>query len=208
MRSSPLFFAAILLLFAKVTVCAGEIREFDLKTTAQLGRELNRVSQRLDKGATDDVRKRAKQTMIEALKGRLFKIHYEYLVVDDPDGSGFLAYALPTKPGKIVLGGNFRVTVSVDGRKAERVDALARSLLPSPRPPKGSEGQKPLFVSMSQVVSNRPLETCVYTSLHDKVMVSVGMVDDGKVWVFVGDKIYEMTPELRRSLGIEDSDKK
>ena len=197
------------LLFASSSAFAAEIREFDVKTVARLGREMNRVSQRADKGATDAVRKRAQQTAIAALRARLFKIRYDFLVVDDPDRSGFLVYAMPTKPGEIVLGGNFRVTVSADGSKAERVDALARTLLPSPKPPKGMEGQKPLTVSMSQIVSNRPLETCVYTSLHDKVIVSVGMVNDNaKVWVFVGDKIFEMTPELLRSLGIEDSKKK
>lgn len=99
-------------------------------------------------------------------------------MIDDPDGRGFLVYALPSKPGEIVMGGQFRVTVSADGGKAERVDALSRSLLFSPKPPKGMEEQKPLTVSMSQLVSNRPLETCVYTSLHDKVIVSVGMVND------------------------------
>lgn len=195
-------------LLVAVPAFAGEIREFDLKTTAQLGRELNRVSQQPDRGATNAVRKRAKQTATAALKNRLFKIHYDYVVLDDPDRSGFLVYALPTKPGEIVLGGQFRVTVSADGGKVERVDALSRTLLPSPRPPKGMEGQKPITVSMSQLVSNRPLETCVYTSLHDKVIVSVGMVNDNaKVWMFVGDKIFEMTPELLRSLGI-DSKKK
>lgn len=208
MRPLSLLFVWPLLLVATSCVTASEIREFDLQTTAQLGRDLNLVSHRPDKGATNEVQKRAMQTAIEALKGRLFKIHYQYLVVGDPDGNGFLVYALPTKRGEIVLGGDFRVTVSADGGKAERVDALARSLLPSPKPPKGSKGQKPVFVTMSQIVSNKPLETCVYTSLHDKVMVSVGMEGDGKIWVFIGDEIYEMTPELLRSLGMEDSKKK
>ena len=209
MRPLPLLFIVALLALANRCVCAGEIREFDLKTTARLGREMNRVSQRADKGATNDVRKRARQSGIDAVKGRLFKSRYEYLVVDDPDGSGFLVYAMPAKPGEIVLGGNFRVTVSADGSKAERVDALARSILPAPKAPKGLAGQKPLIVSMGQIVSIRPLETCVYTSLHDKVIVSVGMVNDNaKVWVFVGDEIFEMTPELLQSLGIEDSKKK
>jgi hypothetical protein len=197
------------ILFASSSAFAAEIREFDLKTTAQLGRELNRVSRQPDRGATNAVRKRARQTAIEALKGRLFKIRYDYVVLDDPDHSGFLVYALATKPSEIVMGGHVRVTVSADGGKAERVDALSRSLLLSPKPPKGMEGQKPLTVSMSQIVSNRPLETCVYMSLHDSVIVSVGMVNDNaKVWVFVGDEIFEMTPELLRSLGIEDSKKK
>jgi hypothetical protein len=86
---------------------------------------MNRVSQRPDKGATNDIRRRATQTGIEAVKSRLFKIRYEYLVINDPDGSGFLVYAMPmpTKPGEVVLGGNFRVTVSADGSKAERFDA-------------------------------------------------------------------------------------
>jgi hypothetical protein len=206
MRLVPLLLS---LPFLAVSVCGAEIREFDLKTVARLGREMNRVSQRADKGATDPVRKRAQQSGIAALKGRLFKIRYDFLVVDDPDGSGFLVYAMPIRPGNVALGGNFRVTVSADGNKAERVDAMARTLLPAFKPPKGLEGQKPFTVSMSQIVSNRPLETCVYTSLHDKVIVSVGMVNDNiKVWVFVGDKIFEMTPELLRSLGIEDAKRK
>lgn len=190
-----------------ISASAAEIREFDLKTVARLGREMNRVSQRADKGATDAIRKQAQQTAIAALKGRLFKIRYEFLVVDDPDGSGFLVYAMPTRPGEVVLGGNFRVTVSADGSKAERVDAMARTLLPTPKPPKGLEGEKPVAVTMSQIVSNRPLETCVYTSLHDKVIVSVGMVNDNaRVWAFVGDKIFEITPQMIKQME-EDSKK-
>jgi hypothetical protein len=209
MRRVSLLLVSVFPLIATSIILAGEIREFDLKTVERLGREMNRVSQRPDRGATDAVRKQAQQTAIAALKGRLFKIRYDFLVVDDPDGIGFLVYAMPVKPGEVVLGGNFRVTISADGSKAERIDAMARTLLPAPKPPKGLEGQKPLTVSMGQIVSTRPLETCVYTSLHDKVIVSVGMVNDNaKVWVFVGDKIFEMTPELLRSLGIEDSKKK
>ena len=204
MRLVPLVIAVLIPFIA---ASAGEIREFDLKTTAQLGRELNRLSQQPDRGATNAVRKRAKQTAIEALGNRLFKIHCDYVVLDDPDRSGFLVYALSTKPGEIVMGGQFRVTVSADGGNAERVDALSRSLLFSPKPPRGMEGQKPLIVSMSQIVSNKPLETCVYTSLHDKVIVSVGMVNDNaRVWAFVGDKIFEMTPQMMKQ--IEEDSKK
>jgi hypothetical protein len=62
---------------------AGGIREFDLKTIERLGNELTRVSQTRDKGATTPVRKRAKQTAIAALKGKLFDIHYDYVVLDE-----------------------------------------------------------------------------------------------------------------------------
>jgi hypothetical protein len=197
----PLFALAV------ITVCSSafgsQIREFDVKTVSRLGAQLARLSDTSEKGATNPTRKRARDTAVAALKGRLFDIPYNYVVVDDPDGSGFLDYALAHAKNEIILGGHFRVTVSADGSKAERVDALSNSLLRQPPPPKGHEGEKPLTVSMSQIVSNRPLETCVYTSLHDKVIVSVGMVNDNaKVWAFVGEKIFEMTPEMMREMGV------
>jgi hypothetical protein len=190
------------LLIACSSVFGNQIREFDLKTVEHLGRELAQLSDTPDKGATTPERRRARDTAIAALKGKLFDIHYAYVVVNDPGGSGFLVYALPHAKNEIILGGNFRVSVSANGSKAERVDALSNTLLRQPPPPKGYEGEKPITVSMSQIVSNRPLETCVYTSLHDKVMVSVGMVNDNaKIWMFVGDKIFEMTPELMKQIG-------
>jgi hypothetical protein len=202
----PIAIILSILLCAVAPAVASEIREFDLKTTERLGGELARVSQRPDRGATNSVKKRAIQTAKTALQGRLFNIHYDYVVLDDPDGSGFLVYALAQSKDQIVLGGHFRVTVSANGEKAERVDALSHTLLVSPPPPKGSKGSKPLTVSMSQIVSNKPLETCVYTSLHDKVIVSVGMVNDNaKVWMFIGDKIFEMTPELMKQMGIDEN---
>lgn len=185
------------------SVLGSQIREFDLKTVARLGAQLARLSDTADKGATSPARKRARDTAVAALEGKLFDIPYKYVVVDDPDGSGFLVYALAYAKNEIILGGHFRVTISADGSKAERVDALSNTLLRQPPPPKGHEGEKPLTVSMSQIVSNKPLETCVYTSLHDKVIVSVGMVNDNaKVWVFVGDKIFEMTPEMMKQMSV------
>ena len=191
--------------FSCSSVLASQIREFDLKTVSRLGARLARLSDTADKGATTPVRKRARETAVAALKGRLFDIPYNYVVLDDPDGSGFLVYALAHSKNEIILGGHFRVTVSSDGSKVERVDALSNTLLRQPPPPKGLEGEKPLTVSMSQIVSNRPLETCVYTSVHDKVIVGVGMVNDNaKVWMFVGDKIFEMTPKLMKEMGMRD----
>ena len=124
--------ASILSIFlCAFTAFASEIREFDVKTLERLGNELTRVSQTSAKGATDSVRKRAKQTAIVALKGKLFDIRYEYVVLNDPDGSGFLVYALGKgpKPGDVVVCGHFRVTVSADGNKVERVDALSQGLM-------------------------------------------------------------------------------
>jgi hypothetical protein len=115
----------IAMLFSASSTFPSEIRVFDLKTIERLGNELTRVSQRPDRGATSPERKRAKQTAIAALKGRLFDIHYDYVVLGDPDGSGFLVYALAStgKPTDFVLPGHFRVTVSADGSEAQRVAA-------------------------------------------------------------------------------------
>src|SRR5437016_4706663 len=128
MKLCVLFIGAIL--FFSIYAFASEIREFDIKTLQRLGNELTRVSQTPDRGATTPERRRAKQTAIAALKGKLYDIHYDYVVLDDPDGSGFLVYALgrTSNPGDVVLAGHFRVTVSTDGAKAERVDALSKSL--------------------------------------------------------------------------------
>src|SRR5437660_10857752 len=111
-----------------VSVLGSEIREFDIKTIELLGNELTRVSQSPQKGATTPARKRAKQTAMAALQGKLFNIHYDYVVLDDPDGSGFLVYALAASRNsdEIMLGGHRRVSVSADGGKAERVDLLSR----------------------------------------------------------------------------------
>lgn len=193
----------IAILFSVGSTFASEIREFDLKTIERLGSELARVSQRPDRGATNLVRKHAIQTAKTALQGKLFNIRYDFVVLDDPDSSGFLVYALAQSRNKIVLGGHFRVTVSADGETGERVDALSHTLLFAPPPPKGLKGKRPVTVSMSQVVSNKPLETCVYTSLHDKVIVSVGMMD-GTVWSFVLDKVFKMTPEMMKEMGVDE----
>src|SRR5207237_5267592 len=91
MRAVPLI---VTILFLSTAAFAGEIREFDLKTIERLGNELTRVSQSPEKGATSPVRKRAKQSAIAALRGKIFNIHYDYVVLDDHDGSGFLVYAL------------------------------------------------------------------------------------------------------------------
>jgi hypothetical protein len=123
-RVYPIAFAILLSCNAAF---ASEIREFDIKTIERLGNELTRVSQTHDKGAITPERKRARETAITVLRGRLYNIRYDYVVLDDLDGRGFLVYALGQAPraGDTVVHGHFRVTVSADGNKATRVDALS-----------------------------------------------------------------------------------
>jgi hypothetical protein len=128
MRFTPLIPA---ILSCTSSTFAGDIREFDLKTIERLGNELIRVSQTPDRGATSPVRKRAQQTAKAALQGKLFNIRDDYVVLDDSERTGFLVYALgsTTKRDELVLCGDFRVTVSADGERAERIDALSKSLV-------------------------------------------------------------------------------
>jgi hypothetical protein len=182
----------VAILFFSAAAFAGEIREFDLKTIERLGNELTRVSQQSDRGATNLVRKRAKQTAVAALKGKLFNIRYDYVVLDDPDGSGFLVYALGRgpKPGDTVIFGHLRVTVSADGQKAERVDALSGSLVidsknidPSP------QGYHKAGFAGATRIGTRPNETLIYASNMMKMPIAIGTASTGQLWFVENGRI-------------------
>lgn len=164
---------------------AGEIREFSIPTLERLGNELTRASQSPDRGASDPIRKRAKQTAVAALRGKLFNLRYDYVVLNDPDGKRFLVYALgrTAKADEVVLAGHFRVTVSPDGAKAERVDALSHSVLvASDREPRPRAGYTPVALYFNQIVSNKPVETFIYLANLARKNIYVG-TPDGKIWV-------------------------
>lgn len=159
------------------TASAGEIREFSIPVLERLGNELTRASQSPDKGASSPARKRARETAEATLKGKLFNSSYDYVVLSDPDGERLLVYALAAAKytDQLVLAGHFRVTVSADGTKAERVDALSKSLAHS--------GPKTDAVTLwlIQLVSNKPVETLIYTSNLAKKPIYV-RTPDGKTW--------------------------
>jgi len=130
------------------------------------------------------LRFQARQTAAEALKGKLYDIDYNFEILADPDGTGFLVYALgaTNKRDEVVLGGHFRVTVSADGGKAERVDALSKSLLVN----KEGEGLPPdthqVGMYMTQIVSEKPVETLVYTNRLTGQPIAVATEPSGQVW--------------------------
>jgi hypothetical protein len=115
-----------LIAIATILFCSsafgGQIREFDLKTVSRLGARLARLSDTAEKGATTPARKRARDTAVAALKGKLFDIPYRYGVLDDPDGSGLLVHALAHSKNEIILAGHFRVT---DPDKLNVIDVSA-----------------------------------------------------------------------------------
>ena len=182
MRSVPLIIVTLLSVGAAV---AGEIREFNVPTLERLGNELIRASQRPDRGATDSVRKRAIQTARAALQAQLFNLRYDYVVLNDPDGKRLLVYAIAAveKTDEVILAGHFRVTVSPDGTKAERVDALSKSLRSSGPIKSGSPtGDDTVALFLIQIVSNKPVETLIYTANLAKKPIYV-RAPDGRTWV-------------------------
>lgn len=175
----------LLLLTLPLSAAFAEIREFNVPTLERLGNELIRMSERPDRGATDPTRKRAQQTALAALRGRLFNLRYDYVVLNDPDGKRFLVYALGKtgRRGEAVIAGHSRVTVSADGNKAERVDALSQTMMVDTDLASGlPAGSKPTAMYFNQIVSNKPVETLIYTSHLARKPIYVG-TPDGKVWV-------------------------
>jgi hypothetical protein len=141
------------------------------------------------------VRYQARECAIEAVKGKLFNISYNFEVLDDPDGNGFLVYALGTgsKRHEFVLAGHFRITVSADGRKAERVDPLSESLLMgSTKQELSARDYRKVGDYFNQVVSNKPVETLIYTGRLTGKHVWVG-TPDGKLWLIDNGKMSTST---------------
>lgn len=190
MRIVPLIVAILLF---PIAAFAADIREFDIKTIERLGNELTQVSQMRDRGASTPVKKLARKTAIAALKGRLFNIRYDYVVIDDPDGTGFLVYALGTTriPNDFVLAGHFRVTVSADGGTPERVDALSKSLSIQHGGEGLPVGSHLAGMYMVQIVSSKPLETVIYTSNLAKMPITVATFPDGKIFDVENGKVKD-----------------
>jgi len=181
---------ALLWLLA-LNIFAGEIREFDLRTIERLGNELTRVTQTRDKGATTPVRTHARDTAMAALKGKLFDARYQYIVLNDPDGSGFLVYALASG-NKTSIGGHFRVTVSSNGSEVERIDKLLRGILRQRAMPAGAT---PVVSSLFDPDNKMPDETYIYTNRLSGVPIYVGFKDKS-IWEIANGRITRLKEKL------------
>jgi hypothetical protein len=153
------------------------------------------------------VRFKARLTALAAAKDKLYDVAYNCEVLDDPDGSGFLVYALAAskKRGEQILGGHFRVTVSADGLNAERVDALSRGIIK--QMPKIPAGAKQAAIVVSQLVSDIPVETFLYSSYLYHLPVYVGTMDKA-VWRVVNGKIEKVDPKLVKEVESKTEKKK
>ena len=135
------------------------------------------------------LRYKAVETARAALQGKFFDINYNFEVLDDPDGSGFLVYALAAtnKKGEFPTGGHYRVTVSSDGSRVERVDLLSQFMKHRAKP--GAELE---FITSTQVASNIPVETWIYSSNLYHVPIMIGTMD-GATWLINKGQIHKFT---------------
>lgn len=135
------------------------------------------------------LRYKAVETARAALQGKFFDINYNFEVLDDPDGSGFLVYALAAtnKKGEFPTGGHYRVTVSSDVSRGERVDLLSQFIMGRAKP-----GMEMEWITASQVASNIPVETWIYSSNLYRVPIMIGTMD-GATWLINKGKIHKFT---------------
>ena len=195
-RTFPLLF--LLVSLSASSISGSDIREFDVKTIERLGNELTEASQTRDRGATTPGRKQAVETAKAALQGKLFNIRYDYVVLDDPDGSGFLVYALGKGPkrGDTVVFGHFRVTVSADGTRAERVEALSHSVVIDYKNKSDlPAGYKKVAFACATPIGTRPSETLVYASNMMGMPIAVATPSKGQVWFIEKGKITKDKPK-------------
>jgi hypothetical protein len=113
------------------------------------------------------------------------------VVLDDPDGAGFLVYFLRAKPAmdQVPVGGHYRFTVSADGKKVEQVDRLFASCLTMSK--KAPDGSTTEMIVMSHVVSPTPLETHVFLTLQEGLPFLVTTMD-GMAWGIEKGEISKM----------------
>ena len=140
------------------------------------------------------VRHKARAIAIVALEGKFFDINYNFEVLDDPDGSGFLVYALAAtnKREEIPTGGHYRVTISADGSRVERVDLLSQFIMQ-----KREAGKELAFIVATQLADDRPVETWLYSNHLYRIPIMIS-TRDRSTWLINKGKMHKFTrAELR-----------
>lgn len=136
---------------------------------------------------------RARSLAVQSIKTYCAR-SYNTVVLPDPDGTGWLAYALAAtdKRGEVLVGGHVRVTTSPDGRTAERVDQLSRSCLVLREEDIPAHG-KPVGLTATHLLGPTPIETHVYLSLLHHQPLFIG-TPDRTIWKVEGGKITKLPP--------------
>lgn len=110
---------------------------------------------------------------------------YNTLALPDPDGDGWLVYAIAAseEADTVMVGGHVRYTISADGGRIEQAEPLATSCAKAPRAEleraAATEGNEGLALRTS--LAAMPLETHVYLSLTEGLPLFV-VGSDLKMW--------------------------
>ncbi len=110
---------------------------------------------------TIQTRYNARRNAIKVVSPKLngaYGAKYNFEVVDDPDGRGFLVYTLAafSRTDAIYIGGHVRITVSADGSKVERIDNLSHGIIEN----KADAGHEMAGLGMAQAIDTKyPVET-------------------------------------------------
>jgi hypothetical protein len=149
--------------------------------------------------AAIQTRYRARRNAMKAVLSKLngaYGAKYNFEVLSDPDGGGFLVYALAafTRTDAIYVGGHFRITVSANGSTVERVDDLSRGIIENKTPP----GAQSVALGTAQAVDAKyPVETTIYSSNLYHIPIGVG-TKDGTIWMVANGKITKMEPKVMK----------
>lgn len=122
---------------------------------------------------------------------------YNTVVLDDPDGDGWLVWLLAatTDADIVPMGGHYRFHVSADGRTVEKREQLSSGCLDMNRPQAGQDGQ-PVALVTTVIVAPQPLEIHVFLSLLNRLPIYI-MAGD-KLWGVQGAMIREVDMPKRR----------
>lgn len=139
---------------------------------------------------------RARQTAIANLGELRCTASMNTIVLPDPDSDGWLVWLLAatTEWGVIPVGGHYRFRISADGETLLMRDQLSNGCLNLRPPPAQDDSTVGVFVT--HMVSETPVETHVFLSLLNGVMLYV-MTED-KLFAVAGDTITmsDLPPDL------------
>lgn len=107
--------------------------------------------------------------------------------------SGWLVYLLASTqdPDLVILGGHERFIVSADGQQVLEHQRLSKGCLGMKEAP-GPHGEKPVGFVVSQIVTDWPVETHVFTSFEYRRPLMV--VTERGLWRVTGDEIEYLGP--------------
>lgn len=135
----------------------------------------------------------ARSTALAGLAGEATcRPGYNTVVLKDPEQAGWLVWALAPMPSANVfpVGGHYRFSISADGTRILRRDALSASCMTMDPKAAGSPGRQPAAFGVSHIVSPTPVETHVLVHLQSGMPMIIGA--GGRMWGLDKGRIRDM----------------